>query len=282
MLVLGRHLENAPFWIRWPIKWLIFGFVVFLVCYPHPSLLRRHIQHSREINRLPDPTEPLLQPLLAELDARLAAKGLTPANPREWLREIQLFVSQRIPYSFDWDNWGVVDYLPTLAEVIQRGTEDCDGRAVLAAALIRAKLGSAELVGNSRHLWVSSPIGETMGPMGKPVLKSSPEGLQIRWTGFIDLGDWAVGVALFPILREAIILLTAWRLLLPAGFSKRQALLSAFLIVEAWIIMRLAGRNPYEPSYWAARWAILHLLAAVVVLSVAPRFFRKNTVRSVP
>jgi hypothetical protein len=282
MAVLGRRLNNAPFWIRWPIKWLIFGTVVFFVCYPYPSLLRRHIQHSREIDKLPDPTEPLLQPLLADLDTRLDAKGLTTASPREWLREVQLFVSQRIPYSFDWDNWGVVDYLPTLAEVIQRGTEDCDGRAVLAAALIRARLGSAELVGNPSHLWVSTPIGETMGPMGKAVMRSSSEGLHVQWTGFINVGHWAVGVALFPIPREAIIILTAWLLLLPAGFSKRQVLLSAFLIIEAWIIMRLAGRNPYEPNYWAARWAIVHVLAAVVILSLPPRFFRKNTVRSVP
>ncbi len=281
MAVLGRRLENAPFWIRWPIKWLIFSTVVFFVCYPYPSLLRRHIQHSREMDRLPDPKEPLLQPLLAELDARLAAKALTPANPREWLREVQLFVSQRIPYSFDWDNWGVVDYLPTLAEVIQRGREDCDGRAVLAAALIRAKLGSAELVGNPSHLWVSTPIGETMGPMGQPTMKSSPEGLQFEWTGFLNVGHWAVGVALFPVVREAIILLTAWLLLLPAGLSRRQALLSVFLIVEGWVIMRLAGRNPYDPSYWAARWAILHAVAAVLVLSTAPRFFGKDTVRSV-
>jgi len=279
--VLGRRLANAPFWVRWPIKWVIFGVVVFLVCYPYPSLFRRHLQNWRHADQLPDPNEPLLQPLLHDLDAHLAARGVTTSAPADWLRQVQIFVNKRVPYKYDWETWGVADYLPTLPEVIRQGAEDCDGRAVVAAALIRAKIGQAHLVGGSSHIWVSSPLGDTMGPMGQPSIASSPEGMSIRWLDFINLGELAVNISLFPIAREAIIVLTAWLLLLPRGFRKWQALLGLLLLIEAWIMFRLAGHYAYQPSSWGARWALLHAVAALVVLDLDPRRFEKNTERSV-
>ncbi len=281
MAVLGRRLERAPFWVRWPVKWVVFGAVVFLVCYPYPSLLRRHLQNLRQMDRLPDPNEPLLQPLLRDLDEHLTSKGVTTSSPAEWLRQVQVFVHQRIPYEYDWDSWGVVDYLPTLAEVIRQGKEDCDGRALVAAALIRAKIGEARLVGSSAHIWVSTPLGDTMGPMGEPTMTSSAEGVRIRWLSFIDPADFAIGVALFPVTREAVIVLTAWLLLLPADVRKPQALLALLLLIEAWILLRLSGSNPYQPSYWGVAWALLHALAALAIVDANPRLPAKDTGRSV-
>ncbi len=281
MAVLGRRLENAPFWVRWPLKWTIFGIVVFLVCYPYPSLFARHLRNWREADKLPDPNEPLLQPLLHDFDAHLAAKGVTTSAPAEWLRQVQIFVNKRIPYKFDWETWGVADYLPTLPEIIRQGAEDCDGQAVVAAAIIRAKIGQASLVGGSSHIWVSTPLGDTMGPMGQPSMAASPEGMSIRWSDFINLAEIAVGISLFPVVREGIIVLAAWLLLLPRGFQKRQALLGLLLLVEAWIIFRLAGSDAYRPSTWGARWALLHAVGALIVLDLDPRHFRKDTGRSV-
>ncbi|MGQ9651388.1 MAG: hypothetical protein ACUVXJ_14870 [Phycisphaerae bacterium] len=281
MAILGRRLERTPFWIRWPVKWVVFAAVVFAVCYPYPSLLRRHLRNLKQIDKLPDPTEPLLQPMVRDLDKHLADRGVTTSAPAEWLKQVEVFVNHRIPYAFDWDSWGVVDYLPTLAEIIQQGKEDCDGRAVVAAALIRAKIGEARLVASSTHMWVSTPLGEAMSPMGKPAVTSSAEGVRIRWTQFVNLTDLAIGVALFPLAREAIIVLTAWLLLLPAQIRKLQAFLCLLLLVEAWILLRLSGANPYHPSHWGARWALLHALAAVVVISLHPRFFQKDTDRPV-
>jgi hypothetical protein len=281
MAVLGRRLERAPFWIRWPVKWAVFGVVLLLVCYPYPPLLRRHLQHLRRIDELPDPNEPLLQPLLRELDEHLAARGVTTSAPAEWLRQVQIFVNRRIPYEYDWDSWGVVDYLPTLSEIIRQGKEDCDGRAVVAAALIRARLGDAQLVGSSAHMWVSSPLGDTMGPRGRPAMTSSAEGMRIRWLEFMNLAEFAVSVALFPIPREAVIVLTVWLLLLPAEVRKSQALLCLFLLIQAWVLLRLSGSNLAEPSHWGARWALLNVVAAFLVVGLAPRFFSKDTGRSV-
>lgn len=281
MAALGRRLQNAPRRIRWPVKWLMFATVVFGVLYPYPSLLPRHVRNWRRMDRLPDPEEPLLQPLLRDFDAHLAAEGVTPSTPAEWLKQVQVFVHERIRYKYDWETWGVVDYLPTLDEVIRRGEEDCDGRAVLAAAIIRARIGEARIVGGLHHLWVSTPIGDTMGPMGEPSLASSPEGMRVRWSKLISLGQIAVGVSLFPLGREAVILITGWLLLLPADFRKGQALLGLLLLIEAWIIMRLAGVDPRQPNHWAACWAAVHVLAAIVILNVKPRFFGKDTGRSV-
>jgi hypothetical protein len=110
---------------------------------------------------------------------------------------------------------------------------------------------------------------------------STGVGTRVQWLQFIDLGNFAVGVRLFPMLREAVILLAAWLLLLPPGIRWPRPALALFLLVEAWILLRLAGADPRLPSYWAARWATLHVIAAVVILAQRAGASHKATDRSV-
>jgi hypothetical protein len=281
MPILGQRLESAPFWVRWPVKWMLLGLIVFAVCYPYPALFLRDLEHLRHLDTLPDPKEPSLLPLRVQLALLLKQKGISEQQPEKLLNTVDGFVRRQLPYSYDWDTWGVVDYVPTVGEAIRMGKEDCDGQAVLAAALLRANGIDAHLVADFRHMWVTTPFGDLMTPLGPPALASSATGTHIRWLRLVDLGDLAVGISLFPVLREAIVLFTAWLLLLPPGAGWRRASLGLFLLVEAWILLRLAGSDPRFPSYWGARWALLHVLAAVLILAKSPRKTPKDTGRSV-
>jgi len=247
MLGLWRRLQYAPAWLRWPAKWAIFLVVTFGVLFPNPNLLRRHIQHLRQLDSLPNPDEPTLAPVAARFDAYLTERGIDTLDAAVLLREVQKFVQHEIPYAWDWDVWGVAEYLPSLAEVIASGREDCDGRAVLAAALLRAKGIPAELVADTRHMWVRTPQGETMDPLGPPILRSESGKLKVRWSGLIDLGPPAYGISVFPLGRELIILLTAWLLLLPWRVDRRSALLALALLVQGLLLIRTAGTNPVQP-----------------------------------
>lgn len=247
MTGLWRRLQLAPAYVRWPAKWLAFLTVTFLVLFPNPALLPRHISHMRSMDRLPNPAEPALKPVSARFDAYLAQKGVNTNNPDVLLREVNTFVRHEIPYAWDWEVWGAAEYLPTLAEVIASGREDCDGRAVLAAALLRARGIQAQLVGDTRHMWVSTPVGETMDPLGPPIIQSQDGKFQIRWSGLIDLGPPAFGISVFPLGREMIILAVAWLLILPWRVDRRSAALALGLMVQGLVLIRRAGTDPTAP-----------------------------------
>ncbi|MBI4581778.1 MAG: hypothetical protein HY718_18930, partial [Planctomycetes bacterium] len=141
-----RRLQSTRRIVRWPIKWGIFAVVFLLTLYPHPNFLRRHIQHLRGLDRLPDSAEPALAPLAARFRSYLEDQGVSPSDGPALLAAVNRFVHREVPYAWDWEVWGVADYLPTVAEVVARGREDCDGRAVVAAALLRGENIPAELV----------------------------------------------------------------------------------------------------------------------------------------
>jgi len=175
----------------------------------------------------------------------------------------------------------VADYVPTLAEVLAAGTEDCDGRAVVATALLRARGIDARLVGDPRHMWVRTPLGETMNPLGEAAFSADDQGTHLHWRQLLDLGPVAVGTSLFPLSRELIILLTAWLLLLPPAVGWKRAAIALFLLLEGLVILRLAGADPLAPNYAALRWGLLHLLPAAVVLRRNRAGGTRHTGRSV-
>jgi len=279
MRSVWKRVQSWPIWLRWPSKWLVFVLVVFLVLYPKPSLFLRNVRHVRQLNDLPDITEPTVGPVAERFDRFLAEAGVSPTHPQAMLEATERFVLQEIPYGWDWDVWGVVDYVPTVAEVIARGTEDCDGRAVLAATLLRVKGIDAQLVGDPRHMWVSTPIGDTMNPLGPPVFQANKTGTHIQWRRMLDPGPFAFGTSVFPFGREAIILLTGWLLLLPPAFSTRRAAFALFLLVEGLVILRLAGADPMKPNYSGMIWAAAHACVAVGILCSAGRRTRRHPQR---
>ncbi|NLX12824.1 MAG: transglutaminase domain-containing protein [Phycisphaerales bacterium] len=253
MNYLWHNIQTARRRYRWPIKWGILILVVLFVLYPRPTLLIRHIGHLRNLHALPDPQEPSLQPIKEQFDAYAVERGAEDGTAP--LDAVEQFVYELIPYAWDWEVWGVADYIPTVREVIETGREDCDGRAVLAAALLRSRGIEAYLVGGNGHIWVATEFGETMGPLGEASLTADDDGLCVDILGFFNIRAVAFGIAVFPWTRELIILFAIWGLLLPHHFRWSQALLALYLLCSGLMTIRLAGADIYAQHMNGIFWA---------------------------
>jgi hypothetical protein len=262
------------------VKWLVFLLVTFFVLYPKPGLFFRHVNRWRDLDALPQPDAPGLDEVAARLDGFLARRETPEDDPAALLAAVQQFVQREIPYAWDWDVWWVADYVPTIEELLAKGREDCDGQAVLAAALLRKRGVDAHLVGGSGHMWVVTPVGETMSPIGPPVVQSTPEGLSVRWREMFDVGELAIGVHLFPWQRELIILLTLWLLFLPLGVRPVRAGMALTVLLVALLMLRHAGADPRNPNLATTWLGLFHACLPLMILRRGRRKREKHTDRS--
>ncbi len=125
-----RTLHRRPRRTRWPLKAGAFVLVLLLVLFPRVWLIPAWLTRLSNLNAVIDPRHPAVN----ELAARVAdAAGPTPPL-NDAAVAVETLVRQRVPYAFDWETWGVMDYSPTVAEVLAQGREDCDGQALVAAS----------------------------------------------------------------------------------------------------------------------------------------------------
>ena len=229
-----QALNQARWYWRCPIKIIIFGIVTVVVLYPKLWLLPTTLHRYSNMNAVLDPRNPEL----AALEEQVSAQIEEQTNPHDALKVVQQVVYQRIPYAWDWEVWGVCEYLPTVDEVFAQGREDCDGRAVVAASLLRRLGYKAWLVSDMLHVWVETEQGETMSPTGGEktlvgtdtgtITKISPSLLKNLVRGF------SYGVAVFPLTRELIILLTFCLLSIQPGSCPWRRLAGCLVL---WIAM---------------------------------------------
>lgn len=201
-----RRFHARPWWLRAPAKAFFFVLVTALVLYPKFWLIPTWLERLRDMNSVIDPTSEHLAPLEAEVRA-----ALPPGAESESIRRlVEQTVLIHVPYAWDWDTWGVMDWLPTVDEVFAHGKDDCDGRAVVAASLLRRLGVEANLVSDVLHVWVVTPQGELMQPTSSErTLVSGPQGTELNITpGVIrNLGrGLSYGVAAFPFERGVMIL----------------------------------------------------------------------------
>lgn len=255
-------LNRLRWYVRWPCKWAVFAVAYFIVCFPYPSLFVRHVRHWSSPSALIEPDAPALQPWVEEFRRTLPADS----QPKEILQRVQAFVVTHVPYDWDWNTWGLVDYMPTVAEVIEKGREDCDGRAVIAASLIRNLGYDARLVTDFAHVWVATDYGETMGPGKTRTVEVTDKGMKFQWDGLVELPRaTAYGVAVFPPARELILVAVAWVLLLGgAGYARSVAAL--LLLVGGLFLMRHGGHNYQKPLLWAELAGLASLIVAFVLM----------------
>lgn len=236
-----RDWHRRPAWTRTPLKLGFLLIVIVLTLYPRLDLVPTWIGRIRNLSSVVDASNPKLAPLEADVRAKLRGSE----SPRAVLDCVESVVYQYVPYAWDWDTWGVVDYLPTVDEVFQKGREDCDGRAVVAASLLRRLGHKAELVSDVLHVWVDTPEGSTMAPTStEKTLVSTPTGTKITITpGLIrNLGRGiSYGVGAFPFAREIIILaaLAAVALQPRSSFWRRVA--GCLLLWIALLLVREVG-----------------------------------------
>jgi hypothetical protein len=191
------------------VKAAFLALVLLLALYPRLDRFAAWLVRLRDMNSVIDPHHPALSELEQEVRRALPAG----ADGAAALPLVQEVVLERIPYAWDWDTWGVMDYLPTVEETFRAGREDCDGRAVVAASLLRRMGYEAWLACDVLHVWVATPDGQTMGPTSSsPTLTSGrgPGETGTRLTLTPALASQVVrglgyGVAVFPVWRELAI-----------------------------------------------------------------------------
>jgi hypothetical protein len=262
-------LQGLRWYFRWPIKWSAVGLALFLVCYPNPAVLARHIRHSQNPNAMIEADSPDLQPWVSEVRERL-----DPAmQPRKALQVIQRFVYEKVPYKYDWETWGCADYLPTLSEVMELGYEDCDGQAVVAASLLRNLGYKAELVSDGMHVWVKTDKGDTMSPGKKRSVVATDRGVQVQWAELLKSAPRAaaVGIALFPATREMIVAAVLWLVLLRPGVKWWVRLLCLLILVDGLLILRAGGANWVNPNTALQWWGFVQMVGSAVAMIIVGR-----------
>ncbi len=237
-------LNNLRWYLRVPVKWTVFGLTVLAVCFPYPGRLLTHVRHWRDPNALIEPDAPAIQPFIEELRPRLV-----DSPPREVLQQVERFVCEKIEYAWDWDTWGTADYLPTVTEVVEAGKEDCDGRAVVAASLLQYFGFDAQLVTDFAHMWVKTDFGETMGPGKKKAVIATERGLRFQLSALTELPRaFAFGVAVFPLVRELIIVGVLWLLLLRRGGGTSTRIAGLMGLAVGLLLLRAGGRDYTDPT----------------------------------
>jgi hypothetical protein len=231
-----------PWYLRWPVKVAVFSLVVLLTLYPKFWLLPTHVHRMRNMNSVLQPEDPGL----AEMESEVRA-AVTPGRPV--LPTVEQVVYHHVPYAWDWDTWGVMDYLPTTAEVLEKGREDCDGRAVIAASLLRRMGYRANLVCDLKHVWVSCPEGQLMSPgEGDTTFVATEKGTQLKLSpGLIaNLSrGMTFGIAVFPLARELIIAAALCALLMQPRSSLARRIAGSLAVVSALLLLRQAGASAH-------------------------------------
>ena len=147
-------------------------------------------------------------------------------------------------------------------------------RAVVASSLLQGLGFDARLVADVQHVWVWTPYGETMAPGGPKVfVPREGGGQEFNPVSLYSLpAGAAYGVAVFPFVRELILLLTVWALALNPAASRTSWLIALLLLLEGLLIVRLAAHSPYRPLHWGSWLGAAHLLAVMLVLWVKPHW----------
>lgn len=261
-------MNSLRWYWRLPVKWILFGATVFLVCFPYPSRFVDHVKHWRDPNALIEPDAAVIQPMLEELRPLLADDPL----PREALQRVERFVYQKIPYAWDWVTWGTVDYLPTVTEAVEMGREDCDGRAVVAASLLQNLGFEAQIVTDFTHVWVKTDKGEIMGPRKRKVITATKDGLRIQWSAIAELPKGlAYGTAVFPLGREMIIVFVLWLLLIPSNGRFVRSVLGLGALLLGLLALRAGGHDFRNPVVWMQWGGVLLIVGGVVWLILVGR-----------
>lgn len=251
-------LDGLPGTARLGIKAVILAATAFLVTYPLPDQFVRHVWRWRSPNQLIEPSHPGLEPLVEELRPRLE----NVPSPAQALRVVERFVYEKVPYEWDWNTWGAADYIPTVSEILSAGREDCDGRAVLAASLLTHLGYDAQIVTDFAHVWVKTPDGETMGPGKTKAVVATPEGIQVQPGAVAQLAkSIGYGISVFPLYREAVLLLILWYLLLHRRSRWWMGVTGLVFLVAGLLTLRAGGRDHLNLNFMQ-QWGGLGLMLA--------------------
>jgi hypothetical protein len=282
---MWQSLADSSLPARFVIKTLLFVVVLGAVLFPNPVLLVRQIGHFRNHDALIEPNMAAMKDINAEIDKLMP----TNAVPKDEFKVVERYIYRTIKYQYDWYNWLNADYWPTATEVWQRKREDCDGRAVLAASILRARgYTNAMLVANVNHVWVDVDGVELMGPHAEKNLRREGNKVILSLPGFKTLRDMVAQLSAFPALRSiTIILIVALLLFHPCRHKGAFCLVAAlalggYVLLFEWSMLAMKGDFPGFPFNFIVG-ALLEFAAAGAALFAA-RFFnnRRGSPRPAP
>lgn len=131
--MVRSHFWRRVFRICFPL--LVFLWIL-LVLYPNPLNL------VTSVRRIAD----------SDIDP-VAVASLSKQVPDD-PAAIERAVDQQIPYSYDWETYGMPWYFPSVEEVLQKGKGDCKGRTLVLASVFEAKDIPYTLNLSPIHMWV--------------------------------------------------------------------------------------------------------------------------------
>ncbi len=209
LCVLWERLARIHLVWRLLVKIGMFMVTLFFVLNPHPVLFMKQLPRYADMESLIQTDFQGLETINRDIDAMLPPG----ADQKQELAVVQKYVYQHIRYTYDWDNWGNIDFWPTAEQVWERRQEDCDGQAVLAASILRSRgFSSATLVGNIQHIWVQLDQQDLMSPMAEQNISREKGKLVVRLPSLkVILGAMAIYITDFPTIRN---LLLFWVILL--------------------------------------------------------------------
>lgn len=164
--------------------------------------------------------------------------------------------------------------MPSTSEVLAVGREDCDGRAVVAASLLRRMGYEAHLVCDLKHVWVSCPQGQLMSPgAGETSLVATESGTQVKFSrGLLAnvVRGMTFGIAVFPLGRELIIVVALCAVLIQPRSSVFRRIAGCAAMLLTLVLFRQAGdsvdglaKHPELVVLGALTWVAACLLLAI-------------------
>lgn len=242
-------LHRRPRRTRWPLKTGAFLLVALVVLYPRPWLIPAWLTRLCNLNAVIDP----YHPTVSELAARVTDDAGGKPSLHAAAVAVETLVRQRMPYAFDWETWGVMDYLPTVDEAFAQGREDCDGQAVVAASVLRRLGYEAWIVSDLLHTWVVARDPTAQPPVtvalmspgrGDQTLTGESEGTRARFSTatLANVGRaLSFGVAVFPAERELVIVAALWLVLMQPRSPGWRRLAGGAVLLAALPCLRSAG-----------------------------------------
>lgn len=277
-VIFWEKTAHLPFWQRLLLKVGLFGGILFLVLYPRPGLFVKQLENYFQMDALIQTDFPGLEVINREIDLLLEKREL---SPRQEFLIVQSYVYRHIKYAYDWHIWGNIDFWPTAQQVWELQQEDCDGRAILAASILRSRgFQSAQLVGNMRHIWVKVDDDELMGPDTETMIRREGERLVVTLPSLkLLISTTAIYIADFPAIRHLILFFTLIILLYHPAKNLTRFLgvtttgLVGFLLMKDWAHQAMQSEAMLlNGNFWAGSGLMLCAIGFAL-------FFSKKYVR---
>lgn len=95
---------------------------------------------------------------------------------------IEQNVLKLIPYSYDWNTYGMPWYCPSVPQVLEKSKGDCKARALVLASILQAKGIPNRIVWSLDHVWVDYPGKQNTGPEEYALYQKNSETGKGSWS----------------------------------------------------------------------------------------------------